>query len=168
MLWLGVPICLLEWVKAWVTNTLASVKMNGTIGRCPTYKEELPHGSPMSPPVFTIYNNSLLGSLELSRHRHTLRQAYVDVLLLACSGRDRDEMGARLQSEVKSVARWMTFENSLTPHTSKTYSTMDNAESTWCPNGKICTEVYSSKRMQLITLPGIRYDRQITFNVHSV
>ncbi len=60
---LGVPHRFLEWVKAWLTNHLARVKVNGTLGRCRTFTEGLPPGSVLSTLLF-IFINDLLNQFD--------------------------------------------------------------------------------------------------------
>ena len=162
MLKIGVPLRFVEWIKAWFTNRTARARVNGTTGRCRTFKEGLPQGSVLSPLLFTIYINDLLDSFESS----TLVSGYADDLALACSGRNKEEVAVTLESEAAKVNQWAT-KNRLTLNTAKSevaFFSMDAAESSWCPN--ITVGGSRLKTNPTPTFLGVRYDRRLTFNDH--
>jgi len=93
MLWLGIPLRYVQWTSAWLTNRTARVQLNGAYGTARTFKEGLPQGSVLSPLLFVIYINDLLGGLD----KNTLVSAYADDLAIACRGRNKTAATAKLQ-----------------------------------------------------------------------
>ncbi len=96
------PPRFVEWVRAWLTNRLARVKVYGTLGRSINFKEGLPQESVLSPLLFIIVINDLLGQFEDA----TLVSAYADDLAIACRGASKTEITTSLQGEVATVASW--------------------------------------------------------------
>ena len=96
MLNIGIPLRFVQWTTAWLTNRIARVQLNGVTGRCRTFKEGLPQGSVLSPLLFVLYINDLLGNFSES----TMVSAYADDLALACRGCknvSRSRQGSKLE-----------------------------------------------------------------------
>ncbi len=81
---------------------LARVKVIGTLGRSRNCKEGLPQGSVLSPLLFIIFTNDLLGQCEDA----TLVSAHADDIAIACRRVSKTEITTSLQREVDKVASW--------------------------------------------------------------
>ena len=99
---IGVPLRFVQWTMAWLTNRIARIQLNGVTGRCRTFKEGLPQGSVLSPLLFVLYINVLLGNFSES----TMVSDYADDLALACRGRKKEDVALRMQAEVDKVVCW--------------------------------------------------------------
>ena len=96
MLDIGVQLRLVQWTIYWLTNRIARVRLNGETGRCRAFKDGLLQGSVLSPLLFVLYINDLLGNFSES----TMVSAYADDLALACRDRKKEEVALRMQAEV--------------------------------------------------------------------
>ena len=128
---IGVPLRFVQWTTAWLTNCIARVQLNGVTGRCRTFKEGLPQGSVLSPLLFVLYVNDLLGNLS----EPTMVSAYADDLTLVCRGRKKEDVTLRMQAEVEKVVSW-SQQARLTLNAAKcevAFFSLDNAEAQWRP-----------------------------------
>ena len=83
---------------------------------------------------------------------------------LLCSGSNKEEVMATVESEAAKVYQW-AFDNHLTLKTVKSeiaFSSMDASESSWNP--KITVGGSRFKTNHTPTLLEVRYDRRLTFN----
>ena len=95
MLDIGVPLRFVQWTMAWLTNRIACVQLDGITGRCRTFKEGQTQGSLLSPLLFVLYINDLLGNFSDS----TMVSAYADYLALAFCGRMKEAVALRMQNK---------------------------------------------------------------------
>ncbi len=82
------PPQFVERERAWLTNRLARVKVNGTLGRSRNFKEGLPQASFLPPLLFIIFINDFLGQFEDA----TLVSAHADDLAIVCQGHPRQKL----------------------------------------------------------------------------
>ena len=160
MLDIGVPLRFLQWTTAWLTNRIARVQLyNGVTGRCRTFKEGLPQGSVLSPLLFVLYINDLLGNFSES----IMVSAYADDLALAFRGRKKEDVALRLQAEVDKVVSW-SQQARPTLDAAKcevAFFSLDNAEAQWRP--QITTNGVPPSCTPSTTFLGVTYDRRMTF-----
>ena len=159
MLDIGVSLRFVQRATAWVTNRIARVQLNGVTGRCRTFKEGLPQGSVLSPLLFVLYINDLLGNFCHS----TMVSAYADDLALACRGRKKEVVALRIQAELDKVVR-LRQQARLTLNAAKcevAFFTQDNAEAQWRP--QITINGVSPSCTLWPTFLGVTYDRRMTF-----
>ena len=134
-------------------------QLNRVTGRCRTLKEGLPHGSALSPLLFVLYINDLLGNFRES----TMVGAYADDLALACRGRKKEDIALRMQAEVDKVVS-CSQQALLTLNAAKcevAFFSLDNAEAQWRP--QITINGIPPSCTPSPTFLGIRFDRRMTF-----
>ena len=159
MLDIGIPLRSMQWTTAWLTNRIARVQLNGVTGRCRTFKEGLPQGSVLSPLLFVLYINDLLGNFSES----TMVSAYADDLALACRGRQKEDVALRMQAEVDKVVS-RSQQARLTLNAAKcevAFFSLDNAEAQWRPH--IIINGVPPSCTPSPTFLGVTYDRRMTF-----
>ena len=156
---IGVPLRFVQWTTAWLTNRIARVQLNGVTGRCSTFKEGLPQGSVLSPLLFVLYINDLLGNFSES----TTVSAYADDLALACRGHKKEDVALRMQAEIDKVVSW-SQQARLTLNAAKcevAFFSLDNAEAQWRP--QITINGVPPSCTPSPTFLGVNYDRRMTF-----
>ena len=156
---IGVPLRFVQWTTAWLTNRIARVQLNGVTGRCRNFKEGLPQGSVLSPLLFVLYINDLLGNFSET----TMVSAYADDLVLACRDRKKKDVALRMQAEVDKVVSW-SQQARLTLNAAKcevAFFSLDNAEAQWRP--QITINWVPPSCTPSPTFLGVTYDRRMTF-----
>ena len=159
MLDIGVPLRFVQWTTAWLTNRIARVHLNGVTGRCRTFKEGLPQGSVLSPLLFVLYINDLLGYFSET----IMVSAYADDLSLACRCRKEEDVALRMQAEVDKVVSW-SQQARLSLNAAKcevAFFSLDNAEAQW--RTQITINGVPPSCTPSPTFLGVTYDRRMTF-----
>ena len=159
MLDIGVPLRFVQWTTAWLNNRIAPIQLNGVSGRCRTFKEGLPQGSVLSPLLFVLYINDLLGNFSES----TMVSAYADDLALANRGRKKEDVALRMHAEVDKVVSW-SQQARLTINAGKcevAFFSLDNAEAQWRP--QITINGFPPTCTPSTIFLGVACDRRITF-----
>ena len=157
MLDIGVPLRFVQWKTAWLTNCIARVQLKRVTGRCRSFEEGLPQGSVLSPLLFVLCINDLLGNFGES----TMVSAYADDLALAC--RKKEDVALRMQAEVDKVVSW-SQQARLTLNAAKcevAFFSLDNAEAQWRP--QITNNGVPLSCTPSPTFLGVTYDRRMTF-----
>ena len=116
-------------------------------------------GSVLSPLLFVLYINDLLGNFSKS----TMVGAYADDLALACCGRKKEDVALRMQAEVDKVVSW-SQQARLTLNAAKcevAFFSLDNAEAQWRP--QITINWVPPSNTPSPTFLGLTYDRRMTF-----
>ena len=158
----GVPIEFVKWIKAWLVNRIAQVRVDGVMSRKRTFKEGLPQGAVLSPILFVLFIDDMLGAFE----EGSFVSAFADDLAIACSSRKKEEAEAMMQREVSKVEEWSRRNGlHLNPDKCTTclFST-DSSESKWVPTLTLHGQALKEDKNQ--TFLGVTYDKRLTFGQH--
>ena len=157
-----VPESFIAWTRSWLSNRTARVRVGDEVGRTRLLREGVPQGAVLSPLLFIIFIDDLLGRFK----EDTLVSAYADDLALAVSNSSKEEAESCMQGEVDKVVRWST-EYGLTLNIGKCEAclfTPSTAEYKWKPTLTIAGQTI--QETQNPRFLGITYDKMLTFNKH--
>ena len=103
MIEMGIPSRYTRWIKAWLVNRKGGgVKVGDSVSRPRVFRAGLPQGAVLSPVLFVIYLNELLGRFS----GDTFVSAYADDLAIACSNKSKEQAQIDMQREVDLVRDW--------------------------------------------------------------
>ena len=98
----GLPINLIRWIRFFLHNRTAKVKLNGTLSGSRQMKQGLPLGAVLSPLLFLFYINNLADILPHSNINSLFAD---DVSILAMKSRLKEAEEAT-QESVEMVTEW--------------------------------------------------------------
>lgn len=143
----GVPIQMIRWLRSFLSNREARVRLNGVLSNCRTMRQGLPQGSVLAPLLFLFYINTLA---EMFPSKNTNCLFADDVEILA-THKNRDVATADAQEAMDIVHKW-SLEWRLNLNAS-------NSEVAYFDGEKIAF----TKSPRLL---GVHLDRQLTFGPH--
>jgi len=98
----GISASLIRWLQVWLSNRRAWVKVGGCRSKCVSFQQGLPQGSVLSPLLFLVYINDLVGKLS----EKVEVSAFADDLAVWCSNRKVDKCCEGLQRGCDMVVEW--------------------------------------------------------------
>ena len=159
MLRKGVPPRFVAWVKAFLTNRQAKVRLGGVSSKNRLFREGVPQGSVLAPLLFLFVidsvNDHLPEGLEVS--------LYADDLALWARDPCKEVAASLVEEGVREVLRW-SREKKLTLSIEKCevgFFTSDTSEFGWKPN-----VVVDGRALPFNPTPkflGIKFDRMFSF-----
>ena len=159
MLRKGVPPRYVRWLKGFLTNRQARVRLGGGVSKPRLFREGLPQGSVLSPLLFLFVINGLRQRLppgvEVSM--------YADDVALWASHRDKAVAAAKVEEAVGVVFRW-SQEKKLMLNLGKcevSFFSTDTHEAKWQPCVKVGAT--SLKFTPNPVFLGVMYDRTLSF-----
>ena len=159
MLRKGVPHRFVLWIKGFLTNRQASVRLGGAQSGCRLFREGVPQGSVLSPLLFLFVIDTLNARLP----EGLFVNLYADDVALWCSDPRKEVAAARVEEGVRAVYEW-SREKKLTLSIEKceaSFFTSDTSEFGWMPN-----VVVDGRALPFNPNPkflGIKYDRMFSF-----
>ena len=155
----GVPVQFIEWIRGFLTNRMARVRLNGVTGESRLFREGLPQGSVLSPLLFLFYINSLRDRLP----EGIGVSLYADDVAIWASSPRKGEAASLVEVGVRTVWMW-SRERKLTLNLSKcevSFFSTDSHESCWQPVVEV-----GNTRLRFNPNPvflGVMYDRTLSF-----
>ena len=98
----GVTGCIYQWISQYLTNRKARVHVNGTYSRKKTLKEGVPQGGVLSPTLFLVFINDIVGDMP----RKVQGAIYADDLVLWCSEEHLSTANYRMQQALNTLEGW--------------------------------------------------------------
>ena len=154
--------CMLLWLREWMVNRLARVKVGEALSRVRTFVWGLPQGTVLSSPLFIVFINDILETFEPT----TEVSAFADDLALATVHKDKQKALRMMQGEADKVVEWSgRWRLRLNVGKCEAYLfTTDTSEEIWRPEERIdgTTIPHDSNP----TFWGVMFDTQLTFTKH--
>ena len=98
----GVTGCMYQWISQYLTNRKARVHVNGTYIRKKTLKEGVPQGGVLSPTLFLVFINDIVGDMPCK----VQGAIYADDLVLWCSEEYLSTANYRMQQALNTLEGW--------------------------------------------------------------
>jgi len=97
----GIPFPIIRWIRGFLTNRQAVVRLNGALSGCRLFREGLPQGSVLSPLLFLFVINDLRPRL-----RSNVTSMFADDVGLVAQSSRLAEAAAIIEEDVNEVHRW--------------------------------------------------------------
>jgi len=158
----GVPITFVKWLRAFLTDRRARVRLNNTTSSSQRMKQGLPQGSVLAPLLFLFYINNLANILS----EENVKAMFADDVTILATHREKAVAEAAAQRAVDIVTAWSKAWK-LTLNAGKSeaafFSTWSN-ESRLQPNIQVDGQLVPTNNSP--RLLGVLLDRSLTFNAH--
>ena len=102
MISLGIPLQFIRWLRAFLSDRRARVKLNNVFSNSYLFKQGLPQGSVLAPLLFLFYINDLAEHLP----EDVLNSLFADDVAILGTARERNDATALVQHAVTIVERW--------------------------------------------------------------
>ena len=145
----GVPFQMVRWIRVFLDNRRARVKVNNTLGRSFAMLQGLPQGAVLSALLFLLFVDDLASILP----EHTDPSLFADDAALSSSHKEKKVATENIQEAIKAVEEWS--------NTKKLKLNIDKCEVTF-----FSTNTHEvSKFVPKITIRGneVKYNKSPTF-----
>jgi ribonuclease HI len=162
MITMGIPARFISYIKGWLVNRRARVKIQGTLSKARVFRAGLPQGSVLSPLLFLIYINDALNSFKAD----SLVCAFADDVAVSRSGTNKLLTQAEMQQEIDVLVAWSNANRlalNVNKCTTSFFSTAVN-ECEWQPMLQISGNPVPFEPTPVFL--GVKYDRLLHFGPH--
>ena len=164
MISLGIPLQFIRWLRAFLSDRRARVKLNNVFSNSCLFKQGLPQGSVLAPLFFLFYINDLAEHLP----EDVLNSLFADDVAILGTARERNDATALVQHAVTIVERWSIIWKikinvgkcevaGFSAHTNDTHED-------WSPVITLANKILKDKPNP--RLLGVILDRWMTFSAH--
>lgn len=154
---------LINLIQSFLTGRQTFLSFNGYKSDCFRFTHGLPQGSPLSPLLYLLYNNSLLEIPTADTHSASL--GFVDEVILMTAALNSHEIQRKVQRLAESQIRWAERHGAI----------FDESKTKWMilsPSGPpdLCTINFGSRRglspVKETKWLGVTLDSQLKFKTH--
>ena len=155
----GVPPRFVRWIKAFLTNRQAKVRLGGVCSKNRLFREGVPQGCVLSPLLFLFVIDTLNDRLPRGLHV----SMYADDVALWARSPEKEVAASLVEEGVRAVWQW-SKEKKLTLSIEKcevSFFTSDTSEFEWRPS-----VVVDGRALPFNPTPrflGVKYDRMFSF-----
>ena len=161
---LGIPGCVIRWVRAFLTDRRARVRWGATLSDSRVFQEGLPQGSVLAPLLWLIYVNDIDNDMP----QEVTRSLYADDVAMLASDKSIEKCCQTLQPCLNKVDEWL-LKWKVTPSISKCSATafsLDPKEQGGRAQPRLSMRGEPLVVTQNPTFLGIKFDGQLTFTEH--
>ena len=163
LLGVGVPICCVRWIRQFLADRRACVRVGESCSTHRIFRAGVPQGAVLSPLLFLLYINDIVedmpADVEVS--------LYADDVALWAGGSTIPAASRRVQAALLVLERWaQRWKLAISPEKSEAaaFALGNNAASQASPVLRL-----GGQRLRCTTTPrllGVTFDRQLTFRAH--
>ena len=160
----GVPKRFVLWLRGFLRNRQACVRIDGVQGRYRCFRQGLPQGSVLAPLLFLFYINSLRAVVP----RDVCVSLYADDVVVWAQARAKERAAALVEEAVQAVALW-SFRKKLQLSAGKcvtAFFSSDPREASWQPVVRVEGQVLRFDPHP--SFLGVSLDRTLSFRHHAV
>lgn len=162
MMDMGVPLQMVKWLHAFLSNRQAIVTYNSAHSRTVKLRQGLPQGAVLSPLLFLFYINGIVQTLDPSIES----ALFADDASIWVSDESLHKASAKLQTAVNAISEWSSrkkMELNVTKSEVTFFSTSSH-EATWRPHISLNnSEIPYNKSPKFL---GVHLDRTLSFQTH--
>ena len=155
----GVPRMMVRWIRGFLTDRRARVRLDGVNGSSMKLQQGVPQGSVLSPLLFLFYINGIRDEAP----EGTFISMYEDDIAVWSQHKDRVIAQEAVQIAVNNFGAW-SEEHRLMLNPSKcevAFFSTDPAEANWSPSIQLNGQAFAFNRTP--TFLGVMYDRTLSF-----
>ena len=159
----NIPTCMLRWIKSFLTNRTAKVKLNQSTSKRMTINEGVPQGGVLSPLLFILFVNDIGSGLDHDIHY----SLFADDLAIWTQDTNPKVCRRKMQKALDKIQEW-TKKWRMRINESKTeyiLFTPWNKESKW--TGQLTVNGKNIKQNNSPKFLGIEFDWNLTFSQHT-
>ena len=160
----GVPTRFVLWLRGFLRNRQACVRVDGVQGRYRSFRQGVPQGSVLSPLLFLFYINSLRAVIPDG----VCLSLYADDVVVWAQDRVKERAAASVEEAVRAVATW-SARKKLQLNAGKCVTALfssDPREASWKPFVKLGEDVLRFEPRP--TFWGVGLDRTLSFRPHAI
>jgi ribonuclease HI len=158
----GIPRCFIAWIRAWLTDRQACVRLNDVRSRFRNFREGTPQGAVLSPLLFNIYINDITARFPPG----VQTSLFADDLAMWCSDSSVEEAEDKLQHALDALHEWAD-EWKLEVSIEKTEGTLFSLDPLHAKSEMKLR--YNGSPLEHTFAPlflGVTFDRTLTFRSH--
>ena len=160
----GTPFKFVKWIKGFLTNRQAKVRLNGEEGHTVLMRQGLPQGSVISPLLFLFVIDGLRACLPTE----LTVSLYADDVAILATEADKDVAVRKIEEATAKVSEW-SKKHKLNLNLNKCeigVFSSNTHESQWKPEVRLDGQVLNVNPNPVFL--GVTYDRSLTFTAQSM
>ena len=159
----GVPRRFVQWLRGFLRNRKACVRVDGVQGQFRAFKQGLPQGSVLAPLLFLFYINSLKAAIP----NDVCMSMYADDVVVWAQDRSKERAAAQVEEAVTAVVQWSSRKK-LRLSAGKcavAFFSSDPREASWRPVVRVGGDVIRFEPRP--SFLGVEFDRTLSFRSHA-